>query len=127
MPQSRGHAGQLEAGAGAAVLRRLHDDARDGRRLPCEQPDLAGVARALIEEYGHRSGGGQLLEFRGTSRDGFLDELDAKAFDRLMPREDPAVVRVDVHLRSEELSSACRVVLLFNSKLAGLLAEALGN
>ena len=54
-------------------------------------------------------------------------ELGDKAFERLVLREDRAVVRTDVALESPDLASSCRITILFNSALAGHFSEALAD
>jgi len=54
-------------------------------------------------------------------------QLDAMAFDRLVLREDKGVLHADIRLRSEGLSSQCRLLMIFNSALAEILAECLGD
>lgn len=58
---------------------------------------------------------------------GGWQELDDKAFEKLVLREDKAVLRADIGMDSQELSSSCRIVIIFNSAFAGHLAQALEN
>jgi len=54
-------------------------------------------------------------------------ELDDRAFEKLVLRDDKAVVRADILLESRELSSSCSIAILFNSALAGQFSETLAG
>ena len=55
-----------------------------------------------------------------------LDELDGKAFAKMLLREDNLVVRADIRLESKTLGADCGMAALFNSAFADQLSEAFG-